>query len=97
VPRSFAPQCCSFELLVEAGFTPVQAIQIMSANGAKVLGAFDQFGSITPGKLADLVVLKGDPVKTVSDIRNVVTVYKEGVGYDSGKLIESVKGTVGIR
>ena len=87
----------NFELLVEAGFTPVQVIQIMSANGAKVLGAFDQFGSITPGKLADLVVVKGDPVKTASDIRNVVTVYKEGVGYDSGKLIESVKGTVGIR
>src|SRR5881396_3585934 len=85
------------ELLVEAGFTPVQVIQIMSANGAKVLGAFDQFGSITPGKLADLVVVKGDPVKTASDIRNVFTVYKEGVGYDSGRLIESVKGTVGIR
>jgi imidazolonepropionase-like amidohydrolase len=87
----------NFELLIEAGFEPVQAIQIMSANGAKVLGAFDQFGSITPGKRADLVVIKGDPVKSAPDIRNVVTVYKDGVGYDSAKLIESVKGIVGIR
>ena len=87
----------NFELLVEAGFTPVQAVQIMTANGAKVLGAFDRFGSITPGKLADLVVIDGDPSSHPADIRHVTMVYKEGIGYDPVPLIESVRGLVGIR
>ncbi|MFN2399768.1 MAG: amidohydrolase family protein [Gemmatimonadaceae bacterium] len=87
----------NYELLIEAGFTPVQAIQIMTSNGAKVLGAFDKYGSVTVGKLADLVVIKGDPISTHADIRNVVTVFKDGVGYDSAKLIESVRGIVGVR
>jgi imidazolonepropionase-like amidohydrolase len=87
----------NFELLIEAGFTPPQAIEIMTANGAKVLGAFDQFGSITPGKLADLVVIEGDPVSHPSDIRNVRTVFKEGTSYDPTKLLAAVQGLVGIR
>jgi cytosine/adenosine deaminase-related metal-dependent hydrolase len=85
------------ELLIEAGFTPVQSIQILSANGAKILGAYDKFGSITAGKNADLVVIRGDPVAKPAEIRNVTIVFKEGVGYDSPKLIESIKGLVGLR
>ncbi|MDQ3520416.1 MAG: amidohydrolase family protein [Gemmatimonadota bacterium] len=87
----------NFELLIEAGFTPIEAIQIMTSNGAKVLGAYDRFGSVTAGKLADLVVIRGDPSVKPADIRNVVTVFKDGVGYDAPKLIESVRGLVGIR
>jgi imidazolonepropionase-like amidohydrolase len=87
----------NYELLLESGFTPVEAIQIMSANGAKVLGAYDRYGSIEPGKLADLVVIKGDPIATPADIRNVTVVFKEGVGYDAVKLTDSVKGLVGVR
>jgi len=87
----------NYELLIEAGFTPVQAVQIMSANGAKVLGQFDHFGSVAAGKTADLVVIKGDPTTKPAEIRNVTIVFKDGVGYDSPKLIESVKGTVGLR
>jgi imidazolonepropionase-like amidohydrolase len=87
----------NYELLLEAGFAPVEAIQIMSANGARILGAYDRYGSIEPGKLADLVVIKGDPIKTPADIRNVTVVFKEGVGYDAPKLTESVKGLVGVR
>lgn len=87
----------NYELLIEAGFTPVEAIQIMTLNGARVLGADAQYGSIATGKLADLVVINGDPVKTPASIRNVVAVFKEGLGYDSAKLIESVRGAVGIR
>ena len=87
----------NYELLLESGFTPVEAIQVMSANGAKVLGAYDRYGSIEPGKLADLVVIKGDPIATPADIRNVTVVFKEGVGYDAPKLTESVKGLVGVR
>jgi imidazolonepropionase-like amidohydrolase len=87
----------NYELLIEAGFAPVQAIQILTGNGAKVLGAFEQYGSITAGKSADLVVIKGNPLTTPAEIRNVVTVFREGVGYDSPKLLESVKGLVGLK
>ncbi len=86
----------NFELLVEAGFTPEQAVQIMTANGAQVLGGAHQFGSIRPGLNADLVVLRGDPTRTPADIRNVVTVFKHGVGYDAAKLTAAIKGRIGI-
>jgi imidazolonepropionase-like amidohydrolase len=85
------------ELLVEAGFTPLEAIHIATANGAQFLGEFDRIGTIAPGKQADLVVIKGDPSKKIEDIENVETVFKDGIGYDSGKLIESVRGVVGSR
>jgi len=86
----------NYELLIEAGFTPAQTIQIMSANGARILGVYDKLGSIERGKLADLVVLDGDLVRDPSVIRKVTTVFKDGVGYDSAKLIAAVKGRVGI-
>jgi imidazolonepropionase-like amidohydrolase len=87
----------NFELLIEAGFTPEQAIQICSTNGAKVLGITDKVGPIQVGDGADLVVAKGDLVRTPGDIANTVIVFKDGIGYDSAKLIASVKGLVGIR
>ncbi|MBI4501918.1 MAG: amidohydrolase family protein [Gemmatimonadetes bacterium] len=87
----------NYELLIEAGFTPVQAIQILTSNGAKVLGKYDEFGTVTAGKSADLVVIKGNPIATPAEMRNVVYVFKQGVGYDSPKLIESVKGQVGLK
>lgn len=87
----------NYELFLEAGFTPVEAIQILTANGAKVLDAYDRFGSVTAGKLADLVVIKGDPIARPAEIRNVTLVFREGVGYDSPKLIASVKGMAGLR
>ena len=85
------------ELLVEAGFTPLEAIHIATANGAQFLGELDRVGTIAPGKQADLVVIKGDPSKQIDDIENVETVFKDGIGYDSAKLIESVRGVVGSR
>jgi hypothetical protein len=85
------------ELLVEAGFTPLEAIHIATANGAQYLGELDRIGTIATGKQADLVVIKGDPSKKIEEIENVETVFKDGVGYDSAKLIESVRGVVGSR
>jgi len=85
------------ELLVEAGFTPAEAISIASLNGAKFLGEDARIGSIAPGKQADLMVVKGNPAVTISDIENVEIVFKDGLGYDSEKLIQSVQGLVGIR
>ena len=87
----------NYELLLESGFSPEQVIQIMSLNGARVLGEDEQFGSIEPGKLADLVVIDGDPVRREAEIRNVTLVFKEGVGYDAPALAESVMGLVGLR
>jgi imidazolonepropionase-like amidohydrolase len=85
------------ELLVEAGFTPIEAIKIASFNGAKFLGEDARIGSIAPGKQADLMIVKGNPAANISDIERVEIVFKDGVGYDSEKLIQSVQGLVGIR
>ncbi|HEV3469447.1 MAG TPA: amidohydrolase family protein [Pyrinomonadaceae bacterium] len=85
------------ELLVEAGFTPPEAIRIASLNGAKFLGEEARIGSVAAGKQADLVVVKGNPAADIADIERVEIVFKDGVGYDSEKLIQSVQGLVGVR
>jgi imidazolonepropionase-like amidohydrolase len=85
------------ELLVEAGFTPIEAIKIASFNGAKFLGEDARIGSIAPGKQADLMIVKGNPAANISDVEKVEIVFKDGVGYDSERLIQSVQGLVGIR
>jgi len=68
-----------------------------TSSGAQHLGELDRIGTIAAGKQADLVVIKGDPSKKIEDIENVETVFKDGIGYDSAKLIESVRGLVGVR
>jgi imidazolonepropionase-like amidohydrolase len=83
------------ELLVEAGFTPLEAIKIGTLNGATYLGLADRIGSITAGKNADLFIVNGNPAAKISDIENVVVVFKDGVGYESAKLLRSVKGRYG--
>jgi len=85
------------ELLVEAGFTPLEAIHIATSNGAEFLGELDKIGTLAAGKAADVVVLQGDPSANIREIEKVELVFKDGVGYDSGKLIDSVKGMVGLR
>ena len=86
----------NYQLLHEAGFTPEQVIQIMSLNGAKVLGMDGDLGSVEAGKLADLAIMEGDLTADPAAIRTVHLVFKDGVGYDSARLIASVKGRVGI-
>lgn len=87
----------AIELLVEAdGFTPLQAIKIATLNGAITLGFEKKIGTIEVGKNADLLVVDGDPSKNISDIRKVEWVFKNGVGYDSKKMFESVRGRVGF-
>jgi imidazolonepropionase-like amidohydrolase len=85
------------ELLVEAGFTPLEAIHIGTANGARYLGRLDRIGTIEVGKSADLVVVKGNPASHIDDIENVELVFKDGMAYDPAKLIGSVRGMVGVR
>jgi imidazolonepropionase-like amidohydrolase len=83
------------ELLVEAGFTPVEAIRIATLNGATYLGLANRIGTIAPGKNADLFIVKGNPAANINDVENVIVVFKDGVGYDSAKLIRSVRGRFG--
>jgi imidazolonepropionase-like amidohydrolase len=85
------------ELLVDAGFTPLEALKIHSLNGAVWLGEQERIGTLAPGKDADLVVVQGDPSRNVSDIERVEIVFKKGVGFDSRKLLDSVRGVVGMR
>jgi len=87
----------NIELLVEAGFTPAQAIQIATLNGAKYMGKDATIGSIAQGKSADLIVLGANPAENIANIEKVETVFKDGVGYDPAKLIQSVIGLVGLR
>ncbi len=85
------------ELLVEAGFTPVEAIHIATQNGAVFLGEDATIGTIAAGKSADLVVIAGNPAAKIEDVENVETVFKDGLGYDPEKLTRSAKGLVGLR
>jgi imidazolonepropionase-like amidohydrolase len=94
-PPGFGDQR-NYELLLEAGFTPSQVVQIMSANGAVVLGIVDEVGTVEAGKLADLVVIEGD-IEASGHIRDTRIVFRHGIGWDSPRLIESVRGLVGIR
>jgi len=86
----------NIELLVEGGFTPVEAIRIATFNGAKYLGETDRIGSIAAGKQADLVVIDGNPAARIADIRKVTLVFKDGAGYDPAKLLDSMKGAAGL-
>lgn len=85
------------ELLVEAGFTPLEAIKIATLNGATFLGEGTRIGSVAVGKRADLMVVKGNPAADINDIEKVEIVFKDGVGWDTEKLIQSVQGLVGTR
>ena len=87
----------NLELLVEAGFTTEQAIQIMTANGARVLGIDGRVGLVAPGKQADLIVIEGDLTRDASAIRNIRTVFREGLGFDPQRILPTIRGVVGAR
>jgi len=84
------------ELLVEAGFTPLEAITIGTRNGARYLGLEQRLGTLAPGLQADLMIVAGDPSRDIRALRDVETVFRQGVGFDSARLIQSVAGKVGL-
>jgi imidazolonepropionase-like amidohydrolase len=84
------------ELLVEAGFSPAAAVRVATLNGATYLGVASRIGSVETGKNADLMVVRGDPSQTITDIQNVILVFKDGVGWDADKLRQSVAGDYGL-
>lgn len=83
------------ELMVEAGFEPLDVIRIATLEGARFLGVDEQLGSISEGKVADLIVIRGNPAVQMSDFKKIELVFKGGVAYDPTLLRESVKGMVG--
>jgi imidazolonepropionase-like amidohydrolase len=86
----------NIELLVEGGFTPLEAIQIATSNGARYLGELDRIGTVAIGKQADLVVIDGNPALRIADIRKVKLVFKDGAGYDPAKLLDSIRNSVAL-
>ncbi|HMF74673.1 MAG TPA: hypothetical protein VK604_03330 [Bryobacteraceae bacterium] len=87
---------------LEGGATNfLQMLPLRNADDARKtvdywLNVNDKIGTVTPGKQADLVLVQGNPAAKISDVRNVKIVFKDGVGYDPGKLIQSVTGSVGL-
>jgi imidazolonepropionase-like amidohydrolase len=87
----------AIELLVEAGLSPLDALRVATFNGARYLEREGDLGTVEIGKIADLVIVDGDPSSQIQDIRNITIVFKDGIGYDSRQLFASVKGTIGLR
>jgi imidazolonepropionase-like amidohydrolase len=85
------------ELLVEGGFTPLEAFRVTTSNGARLLGELDEIGSVATGKRADLVLVRGNPATRIADVHNIELVFKDGIAYDPKKLKDSVRGQVGLR
>ncbi len=83
------------ELLVEAGWQPLDVLRLATSNNAEILGVADSVGRIAPGYAADLIVLPGDPSEDIRELLKVELVFKDGVGYDPAYLRASVKGKVG--
>ena len=84
------------ELLIEAGFNIEVAIKLSTLNGAIYLGVDKETGSVEVGKKADLILINGDLLNDVSKIREMEIVFKNGVGFNSKKIFESVKGKLGL-
>jgi len=84
------------ELLIETGFSIEESVKIATLNGAEYLGIENETGTLEVGKEADLVLINGDLTKDISNIRKMELVFKNGIGYDSKKIFDSVKGMVGL-
>ncbi len=78
------------ELYAKAGIPSAEVLQIATLGAASVAGRADDLGTIAPGKLADLVLVEGDPAERISDVRKVALVVKGGVVYDPAPLWRSV-------
>ncbi|WP_051119718.1 amidohydrolase family protein [Gillisia sp. CAL575] len=86
----------TLEILVESGFSIPEAIKIATLNGAVFLKRQKEIGSIEKGKKADLILIDGDLREDIKNIRKMEVIFKDGVGFDSKKLFESVQGKVGL-
>jgi imidazolonepropionase-like amidohydrolase len=78
------------ELHVQAGFTPMEAIQSATLVAARAMGMEKESGTIEPGKRADVILVDGNPLENISDIRKVSTVFAGGKMYEPAALWSSV-------
>jgi len=85
------------ELLVEAGLTPLEAISAATRNAARLMDAENERGTLTPGKVADILLILGRPDKNIGDSRNIETVIKNGVILDREALKFDVAKDPGFR
>jgi imidazolonepropionase-like amidohydrolase len=83
------------ELLTKEGFTPIEAIRIATYNGAIALQSQNSIGSVEVGKKADLVVIGGNVADNINNIEKTELVFKDGVGFNSQKILQQLKGQVG--
>ena len=81
------------ELYVQAGISPKDVLRIATLTAAEVAKRDQDLGTIEPGKLADFIIVDGDPTQNISDIRRVVTVVKDGRVFDP----KAIYGELGIR
>ncbi len=85
------------ELLIQAGFSVAEAVEIYSGNAAKFMGRQDTIGKVAIGMQADLLLLDGDFEHDSTAIRKPDLVFKRGLGYDSNLLFAAVRGEAGLR
>ncbi|WP_395375912.1 amidohydrolase family protein [Marinicella sp. W31] len=85
----------NYELFIEAGFSPEEAIKVMTSNGALALGRED-IGSVRAGKRADFIILNGDLEKDSSVIKNTEMVFKNGIGYAPSEILKQTEGAYGV-
>ncbi|MGC6431499.1 MAG: amidohydrolase family protein [Jejuia sp.] len=86
----------TIEILVESGFPLEDVIKICTLNGAIYLKQQETIGTVEKGKIADLILINGDLEADIKNVRNMEIVFKDGIGFNSKKLFESVKGKVGL-
>ncbi|MGB4847158.1 MAG: amidohydrolase family protein [Saprospiraceae bacterium] len=86
----------TLETLIKSGFTTSEAVKLCSLNGAEFLRRQFETGSIEKGKAADLILMDGHLASDPGSIRHIRYVFKDGIGYDSKAIFESVKGKVGL-
>ena len=75
------------ELMVQAGLTPMQAIQAATKTGAELLGKSNELGTIEPGKLADLIIVDGQPHIRINDIRKASAIIQDGIMFQQSELL----------
>ncbi|HEX5437218.1 MAG TPA: amidohydrolase family protein [Gemmatimonadaceae bacterium] len=81
--------------LARAGIPPAEVLKIATIHGARAIGMGDRLGTIETGKLADMFVIRGNPLKDIRNTRKVQLVIKGGTVYNSAKLLKSVVGRLG--
>ena len=81
--------------MVHAGLPEIAVLKAATINGANALGIGDKLGSIEPGKLADLFVIKGNPFEDIKTTRNIQFVIKDGAIYDPDSLLKSAESMIG--